>query len=55
MSHIGWSDAVGYVASLLVFCTFYMRTMLPLRVVAIASNVAFMIYGLPSIRSSSFT
>jgi hypothetical protein len=39
-------DAVGYFASLLVFCTFYMKTMLPLRVVAIASNVAFMAYGL---------
>lgn len=50
MSHIGWFDgwfdAVGYIASLLVFCTFYMKTMLPLRVVAIASNVAFMTYGL---------
>jgi hypothetical protein len=46
MEHIGWSDAVGYLASLLVFCTFYMKTMLPLRVIAIASNVAFMTYGL---------
>jgi CRP/FNR family cyclic AMP-dependent transcriptional regulator len=46
MSHIDWIDAVGYVASLLVFCTFYMKTMLPLRAVAIASNIAFMVYGL---------
>jgi CRP/FNR family transcriptional regulator, cyclic AMP receptor protein len=45
MARIGWVDGVGYVASLLVFCTFYMKTMIPLRSVAIASNVAFMTYG----------
>src|SRR6185437_13112332 len=32
---------------LLVFSTFYMRTMLPLRYLAIASNVAFISYGVP--------
>jgi len=36
----------GYVASGLVFATFYMRTMLPLRLVAIGSNVAFITYAL---------
>lgn len=46
MGHIGWVDGIGYLASLLVFCTFYMKTMLPLRCVAIASNIAFMTYGL---------
>jgi len=45
MRAIGWAEAVGYAASLLVVCTFYMRTMVPLRVVALASNVAFMAYG----------
>jgi CRP/FNR family cyclic AMP-dependent transcriptional regulator len=35
----------GYVASVLVFATFYMKTMVPLRLVAIASNVAFIIYA----------
>jgi hypothetical protein len=40
-------QALGYFASLLVFCAFYMRTMLPLRYVAIASNVAFISYGVP--------
>ena len=45
MRAIGWAEAVGYVASLLVFCTFYMKTMIPLRVVALASNVAFIAYG----------
>jgi CRP/FNR family cyclic AMP-dependent transcriptional regulator len=39
------AELVGYLASLLVFATFYMKTMMPLRVVAIASNVAFISYG----------
>ena len=39
-------EVIGYVASALVFCTFYMKTMIPLRVVGILSNVAFMAYGL---------
>ncbi|TAJ85220.1 cyclic nucleotide-binding domain-containing protein [Reyranella sp.] len=39
-------EIFGYIASALVFATFYMRTMLPLRVVALASNVAFITYAL---------
>jgi CRP/FNR family cyclic AMP-dependent transcriptional regulator len=39
-------EVFGYIASALVFATFYMRTMLPLRVVAIASNIAFITYAL---------
>jgi CRP/FNR family transcriptional regulator, cyclic AMP receptor protein len=46
MTHAGWAEGMGYLASLLVFSTFYMKTMLPLRGVAIASNIAFMTYGL---------
>ena len=38
-------ELIGYLASLLVFSTFYMKTMIPLRSVAIASNVAFISYG----------
>lgn len=38
-------EPLGYVASALVFATFWMRTMLPLRLVAIASNFAFIGYG----------
>lgn len=45
MRAIGWTDAAGYAASLLVFCAFYMKTMIPLRVVALASSVAFIAYG----------
>jgi len=42
---VNWVQLVGYAASLLVFSTFYMKTMIPLRCVAIASNVAFLTYG----------
>ena len=38
-------EAFGYIASVLVFATFYMKTMVPLRLVAIASNVAFIVYA----------
>jgi len=46
LAQMSWVEVVGYVASVLVFCTFYMKTMIPLRVVGILSNVAFMAYGL---------
>jgi CRP/FNR family transcriptional regulator, cyclic AMP receptor protein len=36
----------AWVAALLVFSSFFMKTMIPLRVVAISSNVAFMAYAL---------
>jgi CRP/FNR family cyclic AMP-dependent transcriptional regulator len=39
------ADLFGYVASILVFGTFYMKRMLPLRLMAIASNVAFISYA----------
>ncbi len=42
---LNWVELAGYTASLLVFSTFYMKTMIPLRCVAIASNVAFLTYG----------
>jgi CRP-like cAMP-binding protein len=38
-------EIAGYVASGLVLATFCMRTMIPLRVTAIGSNVAFITYG----------
>ena len=40
-----WVEIAGYIASILVASTFYMKTMLPLRIFAIGSNVAFMTYG----------
>lgn len=39
------SSWIGYVASALVLCTFLTRTMMPLRIVALGSNVAFIAYG----------
>jgi hypothetical protein len=42
---VRWVDLAGYVASSLVFMTFYMRGMVSLRLVALCSNVAFLIYA----------
>ena len=39
------ADLFGYVASILVFGTFYMNRMMPLRLTAIASNLAFISYA----------
>lgn len=40
-----WVEVAGYIASSLVFLTFYMRRMIPLRLVALCSNVAFLTYA----------
>src|SRR5262249_44774891 len=40
------SNAIGYLASALVLAAFCMKEMIPLRVVAACSNIAFLIYGL---------
>lgn len=40
------ADAMGYTAALLVFMTFWMKTMVPLRLVGIGSNVFFLAYGI---------
>lgn len=42
---MNWLDMIGYAASVLTFMTFYMNSMLPLRYVALCSNVAFIAYG----------
>lgn len=39
------AEISGFVAAVLVFMTFYMKTMIPLRIVGIASNCAFILYG----------
>lgn len=39
-------DSVGYLASMLVLAAFGAKEMIPLRLIAIASNVAFLAYGL---------
>lgn len=42
---LSFIDIIGFVASALVFLTFCMRTLLPLRLAAIASNIFFIAYG----------
>jgi hypothetical protein len=39
------ADVLGYIASCAVLATFLMRTMGPLRLVAIISNVLFLVFG----------
>jgi CRP/FNR family transcriptional regulator, cyclic AMP receptor protein len=39
------ADAMGYIAAVLVFTTFWMKTMIPLRVLGLGSNVFFIAYG----------
>ncbi len=39
------TEWLGYIAAAFVFATFSMKTMVPLRVVGIASNVLFIAYG----------
>lgn len=40
-----WIDLIGYAASFFVAATFYMKTIIPLRILAIISNVLFVTYG----------
>jgi CRP/FNR family cyclic AMP-dependent transcriptional regulator len=49
-----WLVIAGWIAAALVFSTFFMKTMLPLRLVAIASNVAFMAYALLGLAYGDF-
>jgi hypothetical protein len=39
------TEISGNVAAGLVFLTFYMKTMVPLRIIGICSNCAFITYG----------
>lgn len=45
IAYPAWPELVGYLACGLVFLTFCMKRMLPLRVIAVASNIAFLVYG----------
>jgi CRP/FNR family transcriptional regulator, cyclic AMP receptor protein len=44
----------AWIAALLVFSSFFMKTMIPLRVVAIASNFAFVCYALLGLKYGIF-
>lgn len=39
-------EVLGYLGGLLVFSTFYLKTIIRLRLVAIVSNFMFVAYGL---------
>jgi hypothetical protein len=43
---MGHWDAIGYFAAGMVFVAFGMKDMIPLRIVAMLSNLAFVAYGL---------
>ena len=49
-----WLVIAGWIAAALVFSTFFMKTMVRLRLVAIAGNVAFMTYGLLGLAYGEF-
>jgi CRP/FNR family transcriptional regulator, cyclic AMP receptor protein len=46
MTHLQGADWLGYLAAMLVFCSFYAKTIVALRLVAITSNMAFIGYAL---------
>lgn len=43
---MNWLEILGYLGGLLVFSTFYLKTMIRLRIVAIASNFVYVAYAL---------
>ena len=45
LTHMRFAEVLGYIAATLVFATFSMKTMVPLRIIAIASNFLFIAYG----------
>lgn len=46
MDYTLWTEMALWLASALVFAAFFMKAILPLRAIAIASNVAFIVYGI---------
>jgi hypothetical protein len=43
---MGLWESIGYIAAALVLIAFYMRDVVPLRLAAMCSNLAFIAYGL---------
>jgi CRP/FNR family cyclic AMP-dependent transcriptional regulator len=41
---MNWVELLGYLAVSLMFSTFYMKNMIPLRIIGIMSNVVFIVY-----------
>ncbi|WP_417910815.1 Crp/Fnr family transcriptional regulator [Candidatus Electronema sp. PJ] len=42
--NVNWVDLLGYLAVSLMFSTFYMKNMIPLRIIGIISNIVFIVY-----------
>jgi uncharacterized membrane protein (GlpM family) len=40
-----WTDTIGYFAAFLLVLTFFMRNMIQLRITAICSSLAWLVYG----------
>lgn len=40
-----WIDMIGYLAAILMFSTFFMKKMIPLRALGASANVVFVIYA----------
>lgn len=49
-----WIVIAAWLAAVLVFSSFFMKTMVPLRVVAVTSNVAFIAYALLGLKYGIF-
>src|SRR5919202_6209616 len=49
-----WAVIAAWIAAVLVFSSFFMKTMVPLRIVAIVSNVAFISYALVGLEYGVF-
>lgn len=45
---MNWVDSIGYLAAVLMFSTFYMKKMIPLRAVGASANFVFIVYTLCS-------
>lgn len=43
-----WVDLIGYVAAVLMFSTFYMKKMIPLRAIGASANLVFVVYTMSS-------
>lgn len=44
----GWVELFGYIAAILMFSTFYMKKMIPLRAIGASANLMFVIFTLSS-------
>jgi len=47
-------EIVAWIASVFVFFSFFMKTMIPLRIIAIVSNVTFIVYALLGLKFGIF-